>query len=113
MPAHMAELMGTIGEDSGVNTKGFNILTAFMLFIITCMMSKFVDKASGMGAGFFGQKGSMPAEIKQALQGVKKVVKDLPKKGAGAIKDKIGNKLSDGKKNESRTDVNSGGGGGK
>ena len=55
----------------------------------------------------------MPAEIKQALQGVKKVVKDLPKKGAGAIKDKIGNKLSDGKKNESRTDVNSGGGGGK
>ena len=89
MPAYMAELSGSMGDDTSINTKGFNFLTAFMLFIVTCMMSKFVDNASKFGAKVFGQSSSMPGEIKEALDAVKGVVKDLPKQGAGMIKDKI------------------------
>lgn len=98
MPTHMAELAGTLGDDISTNTKGFNFLTAFMLFIITCMMSKFVEKASNFGAKIFGQKSSMPEQVKQVLGKAKEFIKDAPKKGAGAIKNKITKKSKDGEK---------------
>lgn len=98
MPSHMAELAGTLGDDTATNTKGFNFLTAFMLFIITCMMSKFVEKASTFGAKIFGQKSSMPEQVKQVLGKAKEFIKDAPKKGAGAIKNKITKKSKDGEK---------------
>lgn len=92
MPAHMAELSGTAGEEIALNTKGFNFLTAFILFIITCMMSEFVDKASAFGAKLFGQESSMPAEVKQILGQVRNVVKSLPMKGVNAVKDAVSSK---------------------
>ena len=92
MPAHMAELSGTVGDEIALNTKGFNFLTAFILFIITCMMSEFVDKASAFGAKLFGQESSMPAEVKQILGQVRSAVKGLPMKGFGAVKDIVSSK---------------------
>ena len=104
MPAHMAELAGTLGDDTARNTKGFNFLTAFMLFIITCMMSKFVEKASTFGAKIFGQQSSMPEQVRQGLGKAKEFIKDAPKKGAGAIKNKITKKSKDGEKRKGAED---------
>ena len=107
MPAHMAELAGTLGDDNSVNTKGFNFLTAFMLFIITCMMSKFVDKASVFGAKIFGQQSSMPGEIKQLLGQVKNTIKGLPMMGGKMLKDKI-SKLGESKDEDKNKEKRSG-----
>ena len=117
LPAHMAELMGTMGDEgTPANSKGFNVLTGFILFIITCLMSKFVDKASGFGAGLFGQGSSMPSEIKQIISKGREMVKETgfkPIKGAGkTIVDKA-SKLGDSedKEEEPRTGVAGGSGG--
>ena len=102
MPAHMAELAGTMGDDNAINTKGFNFLTAFMLFIVTCMMSKFVDKAATFGAKVFGQSSSMPEEVKQALNGMKGFIKDAPMKGASMLKKKLTEDKKEEKDDEQR-----------
>ena len=86
MPTHMAELLGHIPAETALNTKGFNFLTAFMLFIISCMMSKFVDGVSNFGAKIFGQKSSMPSQVKQVLSQAKTITKSLPMKGLSMAK---------------------------
>ncbi len=101
MPVHMAELSGHVADDVAFNTKGFSFLTAFILFIITCMMSEFVDKTSTFGAKLFGQQSSMPNEIKQALGQVKTVISELPSKGVKAIKN-IGPSSSSAGKNNNK-----------
>ena len=114
LPAHMAELMGRSGDDTAVNSQGFNVVTGFILFIITCLMSKFVDKASGFGASLFGQQSSMPQEIKQMVSQVKGKVQDIGKTVATApykfVGKKIGDKLTGGeKKRENEASSGSGG----
>ena len=95
LPAHMAELMGSAGDDSAVNSQGFNVVTGFILFIITCLMSKFVDKASGFGASLFGQQSSMPQEVRQIASKVKGAVQDFGKTAATAPYKFAGNKMAD------------------
>ena len=104
MPTHMAELTGSIGEETAVNTKGFNFLTAFMLFILTAMMSKFVSKASTFGAGLFGQESSMPEKVKQITEAVKgKINLTGVKDGIVFIKNVVSN-LKKAKKGEGEGD---------
>ena len=110
LPAHMAELMGSTGDEAVSNAKGFNILTGLVLFLLTTLMSKYVEKASEFGAKLFEQKGSMPQQVKQIANKVKKGTTDLAKKGVGAgLKGmkKLGGKLVD-----SFADDKWGGGGG-
>ncbi|GEM_PF-5401682 len=95
LPAHMAELMGSSGDDTAINSQGFNVVTGFVLFIITCLMSKFVDKASAFGAGLFGQQSSMPQEIQQLASKAKSTVQDFSKKAMIAPYKAIGNKIVD------------------
>ncbi len=84
LPAHMAELMGSSGDLSSTNNSGFNVITGLVLFIITCLMSKFVNKASTFGAKLFGQSSSMPEEIKKVMGAIKGAVKDAGKTAATA-----------------------------
>ncbi len=102
MPVHMAELSGFVGEDSAINTKGFNFLTAFILFIITCMMSEFINKTSTFGAKIFGKESSMPSVLKETLGQVKSIVKGLPMQGVKSLKDTATGKISENKNDSER-----------
>ena len=88
LPTHMAELMGDYGpQGSGyTSNQGFSILTGLCLFLITAVMSKFVDKASKFGASIFGGISSGEAfGIQQLAQMARKGVNNLTVTGTKTI----------------------------
>lgn len=56
LPIHMAELMGEYAPtgSASVSNNGFSILTGLFLFMITSIMSKFIDKSANFGASILG-----------------------------------------------------------